>query len=81
MATSPGADAAFAEATRRRLKWLMAARLGLSLGVFALTLLFIGYGRGDFSSRRINSVGDPAKRVKWLRRAHSAEKELALVDV
>jgi two-component system sensor histidine kinase PilS (NtrC family) len=45
MAGSPGADAAFAQATRRRLKWLMAARLGLSLGVFALTLLFIGYGR------------------------------------
>ncbi len=45
MAASSGADAAFADATRRRLKWLMAARLGLSLGVFALTLLFIGYGR------------------------------------
>lgn len=45
MTAGSGAEAAFADATRRRLKWLMAIRLGLSLGVFVLALAVVGVGR------------------------------------
>ncbi len=45
MSEAGDAEAGQATAMRRRLKWLMAARLGLSLGVFALVLVFLGVGR------------------------------------
>ena len=43
-------ETAVASATRSRLKWLMAVRLGLSLGVFALALVFLGVGRDGAAS-------------------------------